>query len=105
MTVPTAFISAFAPNVDILVLGRFTSGLAAALLFPTTLSLISSLYKNHAKVAAIALWSGVGGGVAALGPVMGGWMLEYFWWGSVFLIAVPLVVIALIIGLVVLPWK
>jgi EmrB/QacA subfamily drug resistance transporter len=105
LTVPTAFISAFAPNVEILVLGRFTSGLAAALLFPTTLSLISSLYKNHAKVAAIALWSGVGGGVAALGPVMGGWMLEYFWWGSVFLIAVPLVVVALVIGLVVLPWK
>ena len=105
LTVPTAFISAFAPNVEILVLGRFTSGLAAALLFPTTLSLISSLYKNHAKVTAIALWSGIGGGVAALGPVMGGWMLEYYWWGSVFLIAVPLVVIALIIGLVVLPWK
>lgn len=105
LTVPTAFISAFAPNVEILILGRFTSGLAAALLFPTTLSLISSLYKNHAKVTAIALWSGIGGGVAALGPVLGGWLLESFWWGSVFLIAVPLVVVALVIGLFVLPWK
>ena len=105
LTVPTAFISSFAPNVEILILGRFTSGLAAALLFPTTLSLISSLYKSQAKVTAIALWSGIGGGVAALGPVLGGWLLEYFWWGSVFLIAVPLVVLALLIGLVVLPWK
>lgn len=105
LTIPTAFISSFAPNVEILVLGRFTSGLAAALLFPTTLSLISSLYKNHAKVTAMALWSGIGGGVAALGPVMGGWLLESYWWGSVFLISVPLVVVALMIGLVVLPWK
>ena len=105
LTIPTAFISAFAPNPEILILGRFTSGLAAALLFPTTLSLISSLYKNHAKVTAIALWSGVGGGVAAMGPVVGGWLLEYFWWGSVFLISLPLVILALIIGLFVLPWK
>jgi MFS transporter, DHA2 family, multidrug resistance protein len=105
LTVPTALISAFAPNPEILILGRFTSGLAAALLFPTTLSLISSLYRNHAKVTAIALWSGVGGGVAALGPVLGGWLLEYFWWGSVFLIAIPIVLVALIIGLFVLPWK
>ena len=105
LTVPTAFLSAFAPNVEILILGRFTSGLAAALLFPTTLSLISSLYRNHAKVTAIALWSGIGGGVAAIGPVIGGWLLEYFWWGSVFLIAVPLVIAALIMGLISLPWK
>lgn len=105
LTVPTAFISAFAPNVEILVLGRFTSGLAAALLFPTTLSLISSLYKSHAKVTAIALWSGIGGGVAAIGPVIGGWLLESYWWGSVFLINVPIVIFALILGLIVLPWK
>ena len=105
LTVPTAFISAFAPNVDILILGRFTSGLAAALLFPTTLSLISSLYKGHARVTAIALWSGIGGGVAALAPVLGGWLLESYWWGSVFLLAVPLVLVALIVGLFVLPWK
>jgi MFS family permease len=105
LTIPTAFLSAFAPSVEILILGRFTSGLAAALLFPTTLSLISSLYRNHAKVTAIALWSGIGGGVASIGPVIGGWLLEYFWWGSVFLITVPLVVVALIMGLISLPWK
>jgi MFS family permease len=84
LTIPTAFLSVFAPSVEILILGRFTSGLAAALLFPTTLSLISSLYRNHAKVTTIALWSGIGGGVASIGPVIGGWELEYFRWGSFF---------------------
>jgi len=57
LTIPTAFLSVFAPSIEILILGRFTSGLAAALLFPMTLSLISSLYRNHAKVTTIAFWS------------------------------------------------
>ena len=103
LTVPTACMSAWAPNADFLVLARLASGFAAALLFPTTLSLISSLFRGGAKVKAIALWSGLGAGVAALGPLIGGWLLEYFWWGSVFLISVPLALFALVIGIIVIP--
>ena len=103
LTVPTACMSAWAPNADFLVLARLCSGFAAALLFPTTLSLISTLFKSKARVRAIALWSGIGAGMAALGPLLGGWLLEYFWWGSVFLISVPLAVFALIVGVIVIP--
>ena len=104
LTVPTAMLAAWAPSPEVLTLARFAGGFAAALLFPTTLSLISALYRGRARVTSIALWSGLGGGVAALGPLLGGWLLEYFWWGSVFLITLPLVVLALMIGLWVLPW-
>jgi len=62
MTIPTSFLAAYAPNVEVLIFARFLGGVAAALLFPTTLSLISALYRNKAKVRAIALWSGIGGG-------------------------------------------
>lgn len=103
LTIPTACMSAWAPNADFLALARLASGFAAALLFPTTLSLISALFSGGARVRAIALWSGLGAGVAALGPLIGGWLLEYFWWGSVFLIAVPLAAFALVIGVLVIP--
>ena len=103
LTVPTAMLSAWAPNAEFLATARLLSGFAAALLFPTTLSLISSLYRSKARVKAIALWSGLGAGFAALGPLLGGWLLQYFWWGSVFLISVPLALFALIIGVLVIP--
>ena len=104
LTIPTAMLAAWAPNPEVLIVARLLSGVAAALLFPTTLSLISALYRGGARVSAIALWSGLGGGVAALAPVLGGWLLQSFWWGSVFLITLPLVVVALLVGLWVLPW-
>jgi MFS family permease len=105
LTVPMAMLAAWAPTPEVLTLARFGGGFAAALLFPTTLSLISALYRGRARVTAIAVWSGLGGGFAALGPLLGGWLLESFWWGSVFLITVPLDLVALAVGLVVLPWR
>ncbi len=104
LTVPTAMLAAWAWDPQVLVLARYLGGVAAALLFPTTLSLIGALFRGRPRVSAIALWSGLGGGVAALGPVLGGWLLQYFWWGSVFLITLPLVVVILVVGLRVLPW-
>ena len=104
LTVPTSMLAAWAWDPQVLVVARYLGGVAAALLFPTTLSLIGALYQGRPRVAAIALWSGLGGGVAALGPVLGGWLLQYFWWGSVFLITLPLVVVVLAVGLWVLPW-
>ena len=53
---------------------------------------------------AIALWSGLGGAVAALGPLLAGWLLESYWWGSVFLVTLPLAAVSLLLGLLVLPW-
>jgi MFS transporter, DHA2 family, multidrug resistance protein len=104
LTVPTSMLAAWSTSPEMLAVARLLCGFAAALLFPTTLSLVSALYRGRARVSAIALWSGIGGGVAALGPLIGGWLLQYFWWGSVFLVALPLDVLALVVGLVVLPW-
>ncbi len=103
LSIPTALMAAFAPSVEVLILARFLSGLSAGLLFPTTLSILSALYSGRAQTKAIALWSGIGGGFAALGPLIGGLLLGSFWWGSVFLITVPLAAIDLVLGLWVLP--
>lgn len=105
LTIPTSMLAAWSTSPQMLTAARFLCGFAAALLFPTTLSLIAALFRGSARVRAIALWSGLGGGVAALGPVIGGWLLQHFWWGSVFLVALPLDILALAIGLWVLPWK
>jgi len=105
LTIPTSLMAAWSTSPQMLALSRLLCGFAAALLFPTTLSLIAALFRGRSRVKAIALWSGLGGGVAALGPVVGGWLMQYFWWGSVFLVSLPLCVLALIVGLIVLPWR
>jgi DHA2 family multidrug resistance protein-like MFS transporter len=105
LTIPFSFLAAYSPDPTLLAVSRFLGGFAAALIFPTTLSLITSLFSGPPQVRAVALWSGIGGGVAALGPLLGGVLLERFWWGSVFLITLPLVGVALVLGWFVLPWK
>ncbi len=103
LTIPAGLASAYAPNIEFLIGARFVAGLAAGLMFPTTLSLLSALWRGPAQTKAIALWSGVGGGAAALGGVIGGAMLEVFWWGSVFLFTLPLAVVVIVLALKVLP--
>ena len=105
LTIPAGLASAYAPNIEFLIGARFVAGLAAGLMFPTTLSLLSALWRGAAQTRAIALWSGVGGGAAALGGVIGGAMLEVFWWGSVFLFALPLAVVVIVLALRALPAK
>jgi MFS family permease len=98
LTVPTSLLAAWAPSVEVLVLARVLGGVAAGMAYPTTLSLITALWAPARRTGAIALWSGVGGGISALGPLTAGLALEHFWWGSVFLFAVPLAVIALVLA-------
>ena len=75
--------------------GRLIGGLAAGMAYPTTLALITALWAGPARTKSIALWSGLGGAIAALGPLLSGALLEEFDWGSVFLITLPLAVVAL----------
>ena len=65
LTLPAGLASAYAPNIEFLIIARFVAGLAAGLMFPTTLSLVSALWRGAAQTKAIALWSGIGGGAAA----------------------------------------
>jgi EmrB/QacA subfamily drug resistance transporter len=78
---------------------RAVMGLGAAFLMPATLSLIVSTFSGHNRARAIGIWAGVGGIGASAGPLLGGWLLQHFWWGSVFLINVPVAVLALLGGI------
>src|SRR3954454_15001403 len=94
LSVPACLLAAFAPTDGVLFVARVIGGLSAGMAYPTTLALITALWSGPGRTRAIALWSAIGGGIAALGPVVAGALLEQFAWGSVFVITLPLVVIA-----------
>jgi EmrB/QacA subfamily drug resistance transporter len=77
-------------SADALIAVRAVMGLGAAVIFPATLSIISNLYTDRGERArAIGLWGAMTGLGVALGPISGGWLLEHFWWGSVFVAMAP----------------
>ncbi|EYR83038.1 MFS transporter [Shinella sp. DD12] len=91
-----SFGAAFAPSSALLIAARVVLAAGAAMMMPATLSLIRLTFTDEKERAfAIGIWAAVASGGAALGPVVGGLLLEYFWWGSVFLINVPVVLVAL----------
>ena len=93
-----AAIAATADTAGTVIAGRGVMGVAAAFVMPSTLSIITAVFPPAERGRAIATWAGVAAGTAALGPTGSGLLLEHFWWGSVFLVNVPLVVAALIAG-------
>ena len=97
-------VAAYSPTASVLIVGRVLLAVGAALMMPATLSLIRlSFPDGRERALAIGLWGAVASSGAAIGPLVGGVLLEYFWWGSVFLINVPLVAVALIPALVWIP--
>jgi DHA2 family multidrug resistance protein-like MFS transporter len=103
LSVPACLLAAYAPNEGVLAGARIIGGLSAGMAYPTTLALITALWTGPARTKSIALWSALGGGIAALGPLISGWLLEHFWWGSVFLITLPLAVVALLMAWMLVP--
>jgi DHA2 family multidrug resistance protein-like MFS transporter len=95
ITIPASLAAGFAPNETVLFIARVAGGLSAGMAYPTTLALITALWSGPARTHSIAMWSALGGGVAMLGPLISGLLLEYFAWGSVFLITLPLAALAL----------
>jgi EmrB/QacA subfamily drug resistance transporter len=95
LAIPASLIAGFAPSVPVLFGARLVGGLAAGMAFPTTLALITALWSGPERTKAIALWSALGGGISALGPLISGALLTQFDWGSVFFVTLPLAVVAL----------
>jgi len=96
-------LSAFAGSGTHLIATRALMGVGGALIMPSTLSILTNVFPPGERGRAIGIWAGVSGLGIAIGPVAGGWLLEHFWWGSIFLVNVPVVVFALIVGQVLVP--
>ncbi|MDI3422916.1 MFS transporter [Streptomyces luteolus] len=100
----TSLIAAYSTSSEMLIASRALLGVAAATLMPSTLALISNMFQDPGQRGrAIAVWASCFMAGTALGPVIGGVMLDQFWWGSVFLLGVPVTLILLIAGPILLP--
>ena len=99
-----SLLTAFSTSAEMLIVSRALLGLAGATIAPSTLSLIRNMFHDDGqRTVAIGIWItsySLGG---AIGPVLGGALLEFFWWGSVFLIAVPVMAVLLVLGPILLP--
>jgi EmrB/QacA subfamily drug resistance transporter len=99
-----SILSSLATSPDQLIAARAVMGVGGALVMPATLSIITNVFTiPRERAQAIAIWSATAGMAVAIGPVTGGWLLEHWWWGSVFLVNVPVVVVAVVAGQLVVP--
>ncbi len=99
-----SLIAAFSTSADMMIAARALLGIGGATLMPSTLGLVRSIFPDRTeRRIALAVWSAAFSGGAALGPVVGGFLLEHFWWGSVFLINVPVMILFLIGAALLLP--
>jgi DHA2 family multidrug resistance protein-like MFS transporter len=103
LAIPMSLLAALAPSDIVLFLARLGGGLAAGMAYPTTLALITALWAGPGRTKSIALWSAIGGAIASLGPLASGFLLQYFYWGSVFLITLPLAIVAIVLAWLFVP--
>ncbi|MBC6457209.1 MFS transporter [Actinomadura sp. HBU206391] len=97
-------LTAHAPTAELLIAARALLGVAGATIMPSALALIRSAFTEpRQRTMAIGVFSGVGGLSVGLGPVLGGTVLDHFWWGAVFMINVPIMAVGFVVGLVLLP--
>ncbi|MGW0251523.1 MFS transporter [Nocardia goodfellowii] len=99
-----SIVAAFAPSAETLIVCRALLGIAGATVAPSTLSLIFNMFRDaRQRSVAVGVWVGAYSTGGAVGPIFGGFLLQNFWWGSVFLLAVPVMVLLLVLGPKVLP--
>ena len=97
-------LAAWAVSPEMLIAARVLQGVAGATLMPATLGLIRSMFQDaRQRTMAIGVWSAMAGGGAAAGPLVGGWLLEHFWWGSVFLVNLPVMLVLLALAPLLIP--
>jgi EmrB/QacA subfamily drug resistance transporter len=96
-------LSAFSGSANTLIATRALMGVGGALIMPSTLSILTNVFPAHERGKAIAIWAGVSGLGIGVGPIAGGLLLEHFWWGSIFLVNVPVVIVAVTAGRYLVP--
>ncbi|MEZ5181140.1 MAG: MFS transporter [Acidimicrobiales bacterium] len=96
-------LASTADTAGMVIASRAIMGVAAAFVMPSTLSILTNVFPAHERPKAIAVWAGISGGGAAIGPVASGFLLEHFYWGSVFLVNVPMIIAALVLGAALVP--
>ncbi|WP_433472831.1 MFS transporter [Spirillospora sp. CA-142024] len=100
----TSAVTAYAPNAELLIAARALLGVAGATLMPSCLSLLRRVFTEpKERTMAVGAFAGVGGLAVGLGPVIGGALLDHFWWGSIFMINVPIMAVACLAGAAALP--
>ncbi len=99
----SALLASQATNMGEIIACRALMGAAAALIMPSTLSIIINIFLPHERPKAIAIWASITGAAGALGPVASGYLLGHFWFGSIFLINVPVIMVALVAGKFLIP--
>ncbi len=99
----TSLACGLAPTIEVLIVARILQGVAGALLTPGSLALISSSIAEEDQGSAVGLWSGLGGIAGAIGPFLGGWIVEFTSWRVVFLLNVPLAALVVWVALVHVP--
>jgi DHA2 family multidrug resistance protein-like MFS transporter len=99
LAIPAALIAGFAPSIEVLIGARIFGGFAAGMAFPTCLALIAALWGGPARTRSIALWAATGGAINALGPLLSGSLLLVFPWNAVFLVVIPVALVALFLVL------
>ena len=95
--------ASFATSAGQVIACRAVMGLAAAFVMPSTLSILTNVFPARERAKAIAVWAGFSMGGAAFGPIASGFLLNHFWWGSVFLVNLPIVALALVGGKFLVP--
>jgi EmrB/QacA subfamily drug resistance transporter len=98
-----SLLSAMSSSPSQLIASRSIMGIGGAFIMPGTLSLITNVFEGKERGRAIAIWAGVAGLGVAIGPVTGGFLLEHFYWGSIFLVNLPIVALALGAGVLIMP--
>ncbi|MDX2603428.1 MFS transporter [Streptomyces caniscabiei] len=97
-------INAYATTPEMMIVARALLGVAGATLMPATLALIRNLFHDpRERSLAIGVWGATASAGTAVGPVVGGFLLEHFWWGSVFLINLPVMAVLVLVGIKLLP--
>ncbi|MDQ3978115.1 MAG: DHA2 family efflux MFS transporter permease subunit, partial [Actinomycetota bacterium] len=97
-------VAALVDTAGQLIAARAAMGLGAAFVFPATLAILTNVFRDPSERAkAIGIWAGTAGLAVALGPVSGGWLLEHYWWGSVFFVNLPIAAVAIGVGARLLP--